>query len=699
MEREKLTVLIVEDQKINRQILSGILRLEYDVAEAENGEDAFSVLERQPGISAILLDIVMPVMDGYTFLEKFRTSPFSSLPVIAITGEKNTDSEQKALDLGAWDFVSKPYQPATLMTRLKNVIVRSQFFLLSQMKHAYEHDPLTGLYNRNFFFSETRKLLDRCPGIRFALIRFDIDHFQTYNSFWGEEEGDRLLRFIADRLREISAQYEPCTYARINADTFCLCAPYSGEEDVRRAALAESDKLAAYNREYRLVPSFGVYVIGSPEEKIQKMYELATLAAKDCKGRYFACVGFYKPEMSEKVLQNQWIVNEMQHALDAGQFEVFLQPKYNLRTELPYGAEALVRWRHPEKGLLSPGVFIPVLEQNGFIGRVDYFMWESVCRLLRGWIAAGHDPGPISVNVSRMNLYNPNLAQSLKTLVKKYDVPPRLLHLEVTESAYMDSPEIMEKTVAALQREGFSVLMDDFGSGYSSLNTLKDIHVDVLKIDLKFLSGDSNGERSRSILASTIRMAGWLNMPVIMEGVETLQQVEFLRSIGCNYAQGFYYAKPMPVAEYEQLIRNIRQTPTQACSDNIGPVENILWAAEPGSELLFNSMEQPAAVYEVENGRAHILRVNRSFNAEFGGTDLAAEAAERRCLTAETAKALASAFRGTAETRKKSVCTFRIRQDGGSGAEIRMTLKYWGYSETASIVFAQFARTSGTGSD
>ena len=491
LEREKSVVLIVEDQKINRQILGNMLRMEYDVLEAENGAVALEVLERQQNVSAILLDIVMPVMDGYTFLQRLKASPYSEIPVIVMTGDQEESAEQKALDLGAWDFVSKPYRPGTLLTRLKNVIVRSQFYLMRQMKHAYEHDPLTDLFNRNTFFLETRRLLDANPNVQFALVRFDIDHFRTYNSFFGDEEGDRLLLFIADHLREVSRQTALCTYGRINADVFCICLPYDA---ARLEAYTQRvcEELIAYNRDYRIEPSFGVYLVHDPAERIQVMYDCAAMASKDCKEKYLVCMSYYRPEMSRKAVQEQEIINEMQRALENEQFEVYLQPKYNLETEKPYGAEALIRWNHPDKGLLSPGVFIPVFERNGFIGKVDYYMWERVCRLLHKWLSQGKAPGPVSVNVSRVNMYNPKLLELLLGLTEKYSVPASLLHLELTESAYMQNPEIMEKTVHDLQNAGFSVLMDDFGSGYSSLNTLKDIPVDVLKIDMKFLSGNAD---------------------------------------------------------------------------------------------------------------------------------------------------------------------------------------------------------------
>jgi len=690
---EKPVVLIVEDQKINRQILRNMLCLEYEVLEAENGADGLEILERRQKISAILLDVVMPVMDGYTFLTKLKGTAFSKIPVIVMTGDKDENAEQMTLDLGAWDFISKPYQSKALLTRLKNVIVRSQFYLMRQMKHAYEHDPLTDLYNRNTFFLETRRLLDSCPGESFALVRFDIDHFQIYNSFFGEEEGDRLLLYIAGLLRGVSAQFQPCTYGRIAADVFCVCIPFDRQK-IEQYSQKACEELTAYNREYRIEPSFGIYAIRDAGENVQAMYDCAMLAAKDCKGKYLAVLSYYQPEMSTNALQEQRIINEMQNALETEQFEVYLQPKYDLKTERPYGAEALIRWKHPEKGMLLPRQFIPVFERNGFIGKVDFYMWEKVCALLRHWLDEGRKPEPISVNISRVNMYNPKLLELLLGLTRKYRIPPSLLPLELTESAYMQNPEVMQATVKSLQQAGFSVMMDDFGSGYSSLNTLKDIPVDVLKIDMNFLSGNADSQRSKCILTSVVRMAGWMSLPVIMEGVETRAQVEFLKDIGCGYAQGYYFAKPMQVSDYEALVEGVSQAPAVWESENLEEISRIIWCASPEAELLFNTICEPAAVCELLNGNLRALKVNPIFYEEFGDSnwiDAIALPGAKSGLSPEDAGRILKTLSGAGETKSEACCAFRM-DNGGKKQKIELDARYWGLNENSMIFFLQFRK-------
>jgi EAL domain-containing protein (putative c-di-GMP-specific phosphodiesterase class I)/CheY-like chemotaxis protein len=549
---DKNIVLIVDDQKINCAILSAILQKDYLVLEAHNGKEALDVLAENK-VSAILLDLVMPIMDGFSFLDKIKGTPLASIPTIALTSEHDSKSEERALSLGAWDFVQKPYQPIILLTRLKNAIYRSRYYLLNEMKFVYEHDTLTGLLNRSYYFLSVSKLLEDNPLTKFIMVRADIKSFQTYNAFWGETEGDNLIKYIGSLLESQVKYSNLCVSARISADVFSITLPYDNEK-LMGGIQYITEKLSSYKQDFIVVPVFGLYLIDNLKESPQTMFEFASLAAKNCKIMNHSNYLFYTPKMSEKINQDQWVVNEMKSAFDNGEFEFFLQPKFSLITNELIGSEALIRWRHHEKGLLSPGVFIPVLEKNGFISKVDFFVWDGVCKLLRKWLDEGKKAQPISVNLSRLDFYNPNLVNFLKSLIKKYNIPIELLELEVTESAYMENPKIMKGCVKELQDAGFKILMDDFGSGYSSLNTLKDINIDILKIDMKFLEDDLTSKRSKYILTCVVEMAKKLNTPVIIEGVETENQVEFLKSIGCVFAQGYYYSKPIEVKEFEKLM-------------------------------------------------------------------------------------------------------------------------------------------------
>ncbi|WP_455598619.1 EAL domain-containing protein [Cloacibacillus sp.] len=671
-------ILAVDDSLINRKILSKIISGEYSVIEAENGEMAIEILRRQYSeIAAIILDIVMPVMDGYMVLERVADDErFRNIPIIIATEKNDNESEIKALRLGAWDFVSKPYNGEIIKFRIKNAIERSQLYTLQQLRYLAEFDELTGIYNKNKFYKSTREMLLSNPGADFVLIRFDVDRFQLINSFFGTQEGNRLLKYIAKMLSGYVSDKQPSTYGRIEADVFCLCFPSSYIEDIETSMSKIRDLVASYNLNYDIVPSCGIYYITDRGMPIEIMYDRATLAAKRCKGNYVNFYAVYDGSMSAQIVREQELTNEMSSALATGQFQIYLQPKYHIASNRPVGAEALVRWFHPQKGLISPGDFVPVFERNGFIPKLDYYVWEEACKLFRKWADEGRELYPISVNISRVDLYNPRLAEMIIELTEKYDLPPELLNLELTESAYTDNPVAMSETMAKLQARGFTIMMDDFGSGYSSLNILKDISVDVLKIDMRFLSKTKIPGRGENIIASVVRMAKWLHIPVIAEGVETKEQVDFLRGIGCEYVQGFYFAKPMPVDEYADLIKNNGQL-SQPAAASFEFNGNQMWISDHRMEELFADMLQPVAIYEFENDKIEAVRVNTPFfellgyddSSITGGTPL-------DLIDPKYHDSIIDTFRRVAETHKEEECEYLRRTSDGKSKWLRIRLKY-----------------------
>lgn len=553
----KHKILIVDDAAIDRIALRKILEDTYEIIEAENGQQALDILESQTewdSISAILLDLVMPEFSGYQFMQEYqKIETYRRIPVVVASIEGDTETERECLELGAWDFVSKPYDPMVIRFRIKNVIERSQQQLSIELKYRADYDTLTGIYNKTRFFEATRALLNQNTSELFAFIRIDIEKFQLVNSFFGVQAGDNLLRYVAEEIETFAGKSRRITYGRIEADIFCICMPCQGKQMIVEFTRYIRMRFAQFHLEYDIVPTIGIYIVEERELSIESMYDCANLAAKHCKGNYIYNYAFYTADMSEEIEKEQRIVNSMKSALEGNEFVLYLQPKYDLQDDSMDGGEVLVRWKSPSRGMVSPGEFIPIFERNGFIIKLDYYVWERTCQLLARWIGEGRNPDPVSVNISRVSLYNPRLVDLICGLVEKYEIPPRLLQLELTESAYTSNPEVIRDTMERLQAAGFSILMDDFGSGYSSLNVLKDIAVDILKIDMKFLSDTDKQRRSESILASVVRMAKWLDVPVVAEGVERREQVDFLRSIGCEYVQGYYYARPMPVEEYEKV--------------------------------------------------------------------------------------------------------------------------------------------------
>jgi diguanylate cyclase (GGDEF)-like protein len=604
----KDTILLVDDEEVVKRRLAEVISDEYDILDASNGEEALAVLEENVGsISVIVLDLIMPVMDGFHFMEEFKThQEYANIPVIVATSNEDWHSEKKCLEAGVWDFVMKPYNPTLLRFRIRNAIEKSRMIMA-------ERDTVTGLYTKYKFYQEVRQMLSEVTGTTFAFVRLDIDRFKMINNFYGLKEGDRLLRSVANELIRIASTFKHFIYGRLENDVFGVCIEYK-EENIELILNALQINVKKVNKDYNIKISCGVYVINDYSIDVSEMYDRAFLAAKNCKGNFTQNIAYYDDSMIENMRQEQFIINEVNKALDEEQFEVYLQPKVNLMTDRPYGAEALVRWKHPEKGMIPPNDFIPVYERNGIIGKLDLYMWRHVCKLLRKWLDEGKNPNPISVNVSRVNIYNPRLVETLKNLLTEFRIPANLLNLELTESAFMEDQDLVVKTINKLHQVGFKIMMDDFGSGYSSLNVLKDMEIDYLKVDMKFLQQDVefNG-KGEKVLTSVIRMAKWLHLPSIVEGVETIEQVDFLKCIGCEYAQGYYYARPMPVDEYVKYVEENSQVTSQSQLDDKAVIVGELWNTRSNASIIFDMIDVPVAIFEYRKDRFELLRSNTRF--------------------------------------------------------------------------------------
>ncbi|MDO4573397.1 MAG: EAL domain-containing protein, partial [Clostridia bacterium] len=344
------------------------------------------------------------------------------------------------------------------------------------------------------------------------------------------------------------------------------------------------------------------------------MIDRAMLAQDSVRGNAVERSACYNESMRFGLLRQQALVGDMETALREGQFLVWLQPQYNQVTCELVSAEALVRWQHPARGMIPPDEFIPVFERNGFITKLDAFVWEEVCRLLRRWRDAGLPAVPVSVNISMVDVLEKSLLSTLTALTDKYGVPHWQLRLEITESAYASHPEHVVHTVRALQAAGFFVEMDDFGKGYSSLNSLKDIPVNLLKLDMRFLGSSEETGRSGLIIASVMRMAHWLNLPVIAEGVETLTQASYLKTIGCTLVQGYFFARPMPASEFETLLSTEK---TGSCGPDLEIADFFnskgMWDPNALDSLIFNSIMSGAGILECCFDNVEVLRLNDQY--------------------------------------------------------------------------------------
>ena len=317
------------------------------------------------------------------------------------------------------------------------------------------------------------------------------------------------------------------------------------------------------------------------------------------------------------MLEKKQICDLFEQAIQEEQYIAFFQPQYNQSTGMMIGAEALVRWRHPELGLIPPSVFIPVLEENKMIIRLDLYVFEYTCRFIRKCLDENLHIIPISTNFSRHDIFIENFVEQLEEIRKKYDVPVRFLRVEITESVAVKGEENVNNVVAKLHQYGYIVEMDDFGSGYSSLNVLKDVDFDIIKMDMKFLSSQS--KRGGIILSSIVRMAHWLCLPIIAEGVETTEQVDFLRSIGCEYIQGYLYSQPLPEEQFYELLqagkldKNIK---SMQLLDTLDACD--FWNPESLDTLIFNNYVGAAVIFDYADGKISIMRVNQKYIKEYG---------------------------------------------------------------------------------
>lgn len=421
------------------------------------------------------------------------------------------------------------------------------------LQHMLEYDALTDVYNRYGFCSRTAKFLKERSGESFVLTKIDIEQFKVINELYGVETGDRILKMIAGGLQQFVNQNG--VLGRLEADHFVLCIPDdSGYISDLKHFLQDRVAEAGIPSQIRLF--YGIYPINDRRTSVELMCDRCDLALKSVKGNYNRNYAVYDEKMHERVLLEQEMSNDMEQALEEGQFQVYYQPVYNLETERIASAEALVRWFHPKKGLISPGAFIPFFEKNGFIVKFDAYIREQVAKDLREMAMRGKRQIPISVNISRLELYVPDFAKNLIQLLEQYRIPCSFMRLEITESAYTDNPIQLVQEVSYLQKAGFQILMDDFGSGYSSLNMLKEMPVDILKLDMKFLSGEDFYGRESNILSYIIQMTQSMGMTTVAEGIETEAQAEFLKQLSCKYGQGYYYARPMPK---EDFIGNLEE--------------------------------------------------------------------------------------------------------------------------------------------
>lgn len=417
-----------------------------------------------------------------------------------------------------------------------------------------EIDPLTGMMNAMGFHRRVQEWIDSHPGKKFRIQRYNVDRFRDINGLYGREVGDKLLRDLARHMRRFD-RGEDCFSAHLNADHFArFCA--EDTMSVQECYDNFNSCFADYDLSIAITMHIGVYDLCEPDCNASTMSYKALLALQSIKGNQVQRIAYYEKGMMDREREKGELLRDFEGAIRNEELEVWFQPQVDSAGGELLGAEALVRWRHPTRGLLMPGAFVPLLEMSGCIRQLDWYMLEQCCRHISRWQA--EMPGrqfTVSVNLSREDLGQTDLCDRIDALLAQYGVSKDALRLEVTESAYVEDTQRVTRAVEELRSRGFVIEMDDFGSGYSSLNALKDIEIDKLKLDMRFLSG-GNSEKGRVIVGCIIAMARALHLPIIAEGVEEQEQVEMLQGFGCREMQGYYFSKPVPAEVYGQMLRD-----------------------------------------------------------------------------------------------------------------------------------------------
>ena len=621
-EKVKLTFLIdcINDKIVKREILDTIVSLEYEFVALINVTTGnLSVIQvKDDG------EILLPWDDNYeAALHEIAPKMFFAKDVPIVLEDMSISHIIKRLEtkdhyICTYSVISddtilqKKWQYTWLDKEHTTII-----YTRSDITDLYnaERDSVSGAYNREAFYRYAGKLLRENPKLSFAVIVFDIDRFKIYNDLFGLKEGDRLLADIGNIITKDIETNDYSIFGRFETDRFAMLIPYC-KDDFENLILRRVQSLKQIRNNYDISIHIGVCIVSSPDEDIQTLCDHARIAQQKVKSYPDKIIMTYDDTMRTNIIKDQELERNLRIAFERDEFVPYFQPQYDHIKGEMVGAEALVRWESSCGTKYLPGDFIPMLEKIGLITKLDLTIFEKGCILLGNWQNEKIPVVPISINLSRHDLYLANLAETLSKIADKYGIKHSLLHLEITETAYTENLDQAVTAINKLRKAGFLIEMDDFGSGYSSLNSLKTLPVDVIKLDLKFLENNVDG-RSGIILNSLVRMAHWLDLRVIAEGVETAKQADYLKTIDCRFVQGYFYSRPVPVSEYEKMLSE--QKIGSAVKDmSISSFFNTkeFWNPDAQATVIFNTFVGAAGIFIYDGKKLTAERVNEAFFKE-----------------------------------------------------------------------------------
>ncbi len=546
-------VLIVDDEEINREILGTIIESEYKVVFAKNGKEALEKIhDKNSRISLVLLDILMPELSGFDVLKEMKKENLlTEIPVIVLTSEK--DSEIESLKLGAADFLTKPYnRPEVILARVGHSI---ELFENSKIINATEFDKLTALYTPEFFFEYAALFDQHHPKQTMDAVVINFTRFHLINELKGRAFGDQILYAMAEGIRSC-IQKKGGLAGRKDADTFVAYLPHI--EDYKLFIEEINKKLSSLLKISETRIRLGVYADTERSTPLLLRFDHAVQACNSIRSHAGEEICIYDKTMEEREVFNAHLLEDFETAIEEKQFKVNYQPKFNITGDKPRlcSAEALVRWIHPQLGFVRPDLFIPLFEENGLVTRLDRYVWEESAKQIARWKKELGITIPVSVNVSRIDIAEPDMTEFISKIVKENGLETKDYMLEITESAYTEDSKHIIEVVENLRSLGFKIEMDDFGSGYSSLNMLTSMPIDALKMDKAFIRNIKPGNKEMELVSLVLKIAKTLGVPVIAEGVETEDEYRLLKVAGCDIIQAYYFSKPLPPEEFKKYRKN-----------------------------------------------------------------------------------------------------------------------------------------------
>ncbi|MFW2372428.1 MAG: EAL domain-containing protein [Gammaproteobacteria bacterium] len=551
-------VLIADDDPSIRLLLRHAMEKDgYKVVEVVNGAEAVKATEKYHP-SLILMDAVMPVLDGFNATSTLmEIEEYSDIPVLMITALDDDRSVAKAFISGALDYITKPVNWSVLKHRVRRMLHAAE--AERQIRHLAYLDSLTGLPNRLLFMDRLDQAISRAIRQKsiFALLFIDIDHFKVINDSMGHHAGDQLLTTVTSRLQQSVRQSD--TIARLGGDEFTVIVENINQPEdvlvVTKTILSTlNEPVMIDNREVFISASIGVSVYPDDGDDLGSLLKNAETAMYKAKDHGRNNLQFYRSEMSDAAMRRLDMENSLRNAIERDELLVFYQPKFNLLTGKCLGMEALVRWDHPDRGLVLPDEFIPLAEETGMILQLDDWVIRTACKQLSVWKKAGYEVNNLAINVSARQFKEHRLVGVINKVLEETGVQGHELEIELTESTLVDNNENAREMLNELHEMGLRIALDDFGTGYASMSYLKDFPIDTVKIDRSFVWGIPNDKEDMAIVKAIVGLADALDLSLIAEGVETEQQIEFLNSIGCKSAQGYYWSKPVSALMYEQDI-------------------------------------------------------------------------------------------------------------------------------------------------